>query len=45
MLQLVVINMFCNNVDEGILKIQDRQCTYNVPFRRVRAATVVVEKQ
>jgi hypothetical protein len=26
MFQLVVINELCNNVDEGILNIQDNQC-------------------
>ena len=30
------------NVDVGILKIRDRQCTYNAPLRRVRAITVAV---
>jgi hypothetical protein len=35
----------CSQVPLGHNIIQDKQCTYNVTLRRIRAATVVVEKQ
>ena len=48
---LYIVGMYRNNEKENslliqeVIRIQDRQCTYNVTMRRVRATVVAVERQ